>query len=226
MGRPLPGAPGSSPCRSWDTSREERVCFASPQGREAELEGIGRAGVLRGAHNLGLRNRLVSVEVSILEDPEILMSINNSAVPEVTPLDRPKARWLLAHSILSSMVVLDGEVAGVMVALSETSGLDSEYYRWFTERYSGFVYVDRVIVSAWARGRGLATLLYREVEAVAAEHGLAIATEVYSEPPNAPSLAFHARMGYHEVGTQYSETEGKTVSKLMKYQERSRSKTG
>lgn len=166
------------------------------------------------------------LEVSILEDPEILMSINNSAVPEVTPLDRPKARWLLAHSILSSMVALDGEVAGVMVALSETSGLDSEYYRWFTERYSGFVYVDRVIVSAWARGRGLATQLYGEVEAFAAEHGLAIATEVYSEPPNAPSLAFHARMGYHKVGTQHSATEGKTVVKLMKCQERARSKTG
>jgi len=77
-----------------------------------------------------------------------------------------------------------------------------------------------VIVAAWARRRGVATQLYREVDRLANEHNLAVASEVYCDPPNAPSLTFHAKMGYVEIGQQLSRAEGKTVSKLMKYREK------
>ncbi len=159
-----------------------------------------------------------------LRDPVILHELNNAAVPDVNRIDQPKADWLLTHSMLARMAILDGHVAGVIVVLGEESNLDSDYFRWFTERYENFVYVDRVIVAERARRRGVATRLYLEVDALAQKHRLAIASDVYSKPPNIPSLHLHEKAGYREVGQQFSDAEGKTVSKLMKFGDRARSR--
>lgn len=40
------------------------------------------------------------------------------------------------------------------------------------------------------------------------------------------NLNFHAKMGFEEIGTQFSELEQKTVAKLMKYPDRARRKEG
>lgn len=82
----------------------------------------------------------MNIQIQSLTKPEVLLKINNGAVPDVNLLD--------------------------------------------LARYSNFIYIERVIVSAGARRLGLAAELYRRVEQVAGEKELAIATEVYSEPPN------------------------------------------
>lgn len=167
----------------------------------------------------------MNIQIQSLTKPEVLQEINNEAVPDVNPLDLAKARWLVSHAALASMAIVNGQVAAAIVILSESAEFDSDYFRWFSERYSNFIYIERVIVSAWARRLGLAAELYRRVEEVAGEKGLAIATEVYSEPPNIASLKFHAKMGFEEIGNQFSELEQKTVVKLMKYPDRARRKT-
>jgi uncharacterized protein len=168
----------------------------------------------------------MSVQIENLVNPEILLEINNAAVPDVNRLDLPKAQWLLTHAALSRIATVEGQVAGVIVVLSELAEYDSSYFRWFTERYRNFIYIDRVIVPVWARRLGVAAELYRHVEQVAGEKGLAISVEVYSEPPNTASLKFHAKMSFQEVGCQFSELEKKTVSKLMKYPDRAQRKVG
>ena len=164
----------------------------------------------------------MQLEIKPLDNPQILLEINNSAVPYVNMLDSGKAQWLLEHATRSWLASLDGRAVGVLVLLNATCGLESEYYQWFTERYENFLYIDRVVVADWARGHGVATALYRAVDQVAVEGGYAIASEVYSQPPNTASLKFHQVMGYREVGSQYMLSEGKTVVKLLKYAERAR----
>ncbi len=166
----------------------------------------------------------MELTVSILDKPDTLIEINNAAVPDVNGLDGQKAHWLVENAILAKVAAVDGQAAGVIVVLSENSGYDSDYFRWYTERYRNFIYIDRVIVSAWARGFGVATALYQEVEQFAQDKGVAIAAEVYSDPPNIASLNFHRKMGYQEVGIQFSAMEGKTVAKLMKYLEQAQRK--
>jgi len=168
----------------------------------------------------------MSLEITPLENPTLFMEINNAAVPDVNFLDEARAGWLVSHSFFPRLATLDGQVAGVLIALSETAGFDSDYYRWYVARYKNFVYIDRVVVAAWARGLGVATALYQHLEQMAEEKGLAIAAEVYSDPPNVPSLNFHRKLGYQEVGTQFCEAEGKTVCKFMKYVERANALPG
>lgn len=160
------------------------------------------------------------MELKNLDNPKILLEINNSAIPEVNELSLARARWLIENSVLAKQILIEGQAVGIIIALDEQAGLDSDYYRWFGERYHRFIYIDRVVIADWARGNGLAGQLYREVEKVAEAKGLPIASEVYSNPPNLPSLNFHQKMGYQVVGEQYCAYEGKTVSKLMKYPEK------
>ena len=159
-----------------------------------------------------------------LRDPVVLRELNNAAVPDVNRIDERKADWLLTHSALARMAIVDGHAAAVIVVLGDASNLESDYFRWFTERYENFLYIDRVIVAEKARRRGVATRLYREVDALARRSRMAIASDVYSQPPNMPSLNFHEKMGYREVGQQFSNSEGKTVSKLMKFAGHARSR--
>jgi predicted GNAT superfamily acetyltransferase len=166
----------------------------------------------------------MSLEISPLEDANILLALNNAAVPDVGELSTHKARWLVDHCVLPGLATLDGQAAGMVVVLNDTCGYDSDFYRWFTDRYENFLYIDRVVVTAWARGRGLAKQIYQTIEQVANEKGMAIAADVYSEPPNTVSLNMHRTMGFEAIGTQYIPAKQKTASKFMKYMEQAKPK--
>ena len=164
------------------------------------------------------------VEITALDNAHTLLELNNAAVPDIGELTINKAQWLVDHAVLPGLVMLNGRPAGLVAVLSDTSGYDSEYYRWFTERYENFLYIDRVVVAQWARGQGVAKQLYQAVEAQAQEKGMAIAADVYSEPPNIPSLHLHITMGFQSVGAQYFPAINKTAAKFMKYVEQAKPK--
>ena len=79
-------------------------------------------------------------------------------------------------------------------------------------RRDRFVYVDRIVVDDSQRGLGLAAHLYRDLfdRARAVGHDR-IVCEVNLEPPNPGSDAFHAKMGFVEVGRAKLEPDGKRV---------------
>src|SRR5690349_10206291 len=130
----------------------------------------------------------MNLQITHLNDPSLLVEINNAAVPDLNQINTAKAQWLISHSVTPGLALLDGRPAGVIIVLSDQCGFDSDYYRWFTERYSNFLYIDRITVAPWARGHGVATRLYQEVDRIAQEQGLAVVADVYSKPPNIPSL--------------------------------------
>ena len=69
------------------------------------------------------------------------------------------------------------------------------------DSYKRFVYVDRVVVAAAARGRGHARRLYEDLFDHVRRAGQVIVTcEVNADPPNPASDAFHAALGFAEVG--------------------------
>lgn len=161
----------------------------------------------------------MSLEITFLNNLDTLLEINNAAVPDVGQLSISKARWLISRLLMPGLAVLDGKEAGIIVVLSDRCEYDSDYYRWFTERYQDFLYVDRIVVASWARGRGVAQALYQKADELSQELNVAIAADVYVEPPNTPSLNFHQKMGFVEVGRQHFPAINKTAAKLMKYEE-------
>jgi uncharacterized protein len=126
--------------------------------------------------------------------------LNQANVPEVGPVDTAKMTSLVAMSWQSLVVVDDaGALAGFCIVMEPGAPYTSVNYRWFADRYDDFVYLDRVAVAAEFRRQGVGTLLYTEVEKLGAGRSW-FTLEVNVVPVNEPSLEFHRRLGFSEVG--------------------------
>jgi predicted GNAT superfamily acetyltransferase len=132
-----------------------------------------------------------------------ILEINQANVPEVGSVDADRMAALLQMSPIALAVELDAAIVGFCLVMPSNAPYDSVNYRWFTQRYDDFMYLDRVAFHATAQGRGLGTRLYAAVDRRMVESGANhLALEVNVDPPNEPSLAFHARRGFSEVGQQ------------------------
>src|SRR5690606_37983578 len=110
-----------------------------------------------------------------------------------------------------------GNVAAFLMAFDEGADYDSTNYLWFRERYPRFVYVDRIVVEPALRKRGLANRLYDDLFRAAREAGHdRVVCEVNSDPPNPASDAFHAALGFVEVGHATIHGGRKTVRYLSR----------
>ncbi len=112
------------------------------------------------------------------------------------------ARWSTGHTAF-------------LIAFDERADYGSENFRWFRDRFARFVYVDRVVVSPAHRGKGLARMLYADLfDTVRAAGQTRVVCEVNSDPPNPASDAFHAALGFSEVGRAVLAGKGKVVRYL------------
>jgi predicted GNAT superfamily acetyltransferase len=158
---------------------------------------------------------LVTVEKS---DLLLIHQLNESCLPHVNSIPLDDFRWYLdvLHHFYK-VVDADGVLAGTVVVMNPTINYDSVNYRWFVERYTQFLYIDRIMVSAAYRGQGVASFIYKNLTAIARDAGcLSLCCEVNLQPENVESLALHEKMGFSSVGTQSTENGTKQVTLLMK----------
>ena len=114
---------------------------------------------------------------------------------------------------ISESPVVDGAVAGFLLAFREGAHYDSENYQWFGSRFSRFLYVDRIVVDGTCAGRGIGSALYADLFAFARSQGVDTITCEYNiDPPNHASRAFHDRFGFTELGTRSTADGTKRVS--------------
>ncbi len=141
-------------------------------------------------------------------DAEVL-ELNNEHAEELSLLDAERLDRLVAEAFMAVRV---GELDAFLIAFDEQARYDSPNFLWFRLRRDRFVYVDRIAVAASARGRGLARALYLHLfEAARSAGHVRICCEVNAEPPNPASDAFHAALGFREVGAATLPGGTKTV---------------
>lgn len=133
------------------------------------------------------------------DDVPAVLRLNHESVWALSELDADKLAAYRPAAALALVCEVDGEVAAFTIAYSPGASYDSINYQWHADRFDDFVYLDRIAVDAGYRRRGIAGALYDVVEAAAQPHGRMVC-EIYSEPPNEGSLAFHAARGYREIG--------------------------
>lgn len=151
------------------------------------------------------------------DDLEAVWNMNQAAVDAVSSVSREQMSVLVAMS-RDVLVVDDGtELVGFCNTFNTGAAYDSVNYRWFSERYEDFVYLDRIVIADSQRNRGLGARLYEEVERrmIAAGGPYFLACEVNFDPPNEGSLRFHRRIGFSPVGRQESKP-GLVVEMLAK----------
>ncbi|MER8631256.1 GNAT family N-acetyltransferase [Mesorhizobium opportunistum] len=131
-------------------------------------------------------------------DEASILALNNEHAAELSWLEAERLSFLLGEAFYARRI---GDLEAFIMTFDQDASYDSPNFVWFRERYERFVYVDRVVVAAHARGRGHARLLYQDLFDHAQRAGHTLVTcEVNSDPPNPASDAFHATLGFAEVG--------------------------
>ena len=104
---------------------------------------------------------------------------------------------------------------GFCIALDQDAKYQNLNFDWFRRRYQRFVYIDRVVVAAHARGQGIARRIYSDLKLASrnADHGV-IGCEINIDPPNLASDRFHEAFGFVEVGRAFLADRAKTVRYL------------
>lgn len=145
-----------------------------------------------------------------LSSLEMTLSLNNAHAQETSLLDESSLGALLNIAFYARG--LDRGATALLIALDEDAPYDNPNFSWFKQRFDRFVYIDRIIVSDDARGRGIARMLYQDLFAAAEEAGHSrIVCEVNLAPPNPASDAFHVTMGFVEIGQAIIHDGRKTV---------------
>ena len=134
------------------------------------------------------------------QDHPAVLAWNEAHVELLAPLDEDRLRRLLGWADLGAVITVEGRDVGFVLTFPAGTAYDSPNYRWFSARYERFYYLDRVVVDPSVRRTGVASRVYDAIEDRARRMGEVMCLEVNVDPPNEPSLAFHRRRGYLEVG--------------------------
>jgi predicted GNAT superfamily acetyltransferase len=143
-----------------------------------------------------------------------ILALNNAHAVETSLLDEARLASMLAEAFLATRI---GDVDAFLIVFDQRARYHSPNFAWFQARYPDFVYVDRIVTGPNARGKGYARALYEDLfEKAAARGHRRVVCEVNLDPPNPGSDAFHAALGFAEVGRQLLPGSGKTVRYLSK----------
>ena len=149
-------------------------------------------------------------------DIDAALELNNLNAPAVGEIDRTQLEFLIEHSLYSFAIGAD-MLHAFCITFAPGAPYTSVNYQWFSQNYSEFVYLDRIVVSEKMRNKLLGAKLYAAVEQRMIKDRCApiLTCEVNLNPPNIGSIRFHNRIGFREVGQQDSKP-GLTVSMLAK----------
>ena len=149
-------------------------------------------------------------------DIDAALELNNLNAPAVGEIDRTQLEFLIEHSLYSFAIGAD-TLHAFCITFAPGAPYTSVNYQWFSQNYSEFVYLDRIVVSEKMRNKLLGAKLYAAVEQRMIKDRCAplLTCEVNLNPPNTGSIKFHNRIGFREVGQQDSKP-GLTVSLLAK----------
>ena len=145
-----------------------------------------------------------------------VLALNNAAGPVILPLDQNRLRHFFATAEYFRVAERDGAISGFLIGLGSHTGHDSSNFRWFSERYPHFFYIDRIVVASRRRGGGVGRAFYADVQSYAELRYPQLACEVFLDAGADPALLFHGSFGFREVGQQVMPETDMRAAMLMK----------
>ncbi len=162
----------------------------------------------------------MSTDAAIIEPPFAadlfgrLLALNNQYAEDMSYQSEGAFRILVGAA---SHVWAEASGMALLIAFTEDCAYNNPNFAWHRARFSRFIYIDRVVVAEAARGRGLARRLYSELERqTLKENRERLVCEIYAEPPNPVSDAFHRTLGFSPVGERFLAERGKLVRYWVK----------
>ena len=138
---------------------------------------------------------------------------NQANTPHVNSLDFAAFSKVYGMSSHRYLIEYNGSPAGFSWLMHPESLYESVNFRYFKDRFTNFLYLDRIVIAEEFRGKALATKLYKHIFATHAP--IPICCEVNSRPPNVASTELHKKLGFRLVGEQSTDKGKKSVQLLV-----------
>lgn len=138
---------------------------------------------------------------------------NQANTPHVNSLDFAAFSNVYGMSSHRYLIEYNGSPAGFSWLMYPESLYESVNFRYFKDRFTNFLYLDRIVIAEEFRGKALATKLYKHIFATHAP--IPICCEVNSRPPNVASTELHKKLGFKLVGEQSTDKGKKRVQLLV-----------
>ncbi|HEX3897188.1 MAG TPA: GNAT family N-acetyltransferase [Rudaea sp.] len=145
-----------------------------------------------------------------------VLALNNAAGTTILPMDKAKLLALNAQAAYFRVALVDGNIAGFLIALREDADYGSPNFLWFRDNYPKFLYIDRIVIARPYQGLGLGRIFYADVTSYAEVRVPLLACEVFLEPRDDVSVLFHGTYGFQEVGQQMMPVVNRRVALLAK----------
>ena len=143
-------------------------------------------------------------------------NLNQGALPAVSSITLNDMTQFLEMADYFRVIKVKNNIAGFLIALTPGKDYHSLNYKWFEQKYSQFMYVDRIVIDPSFQSRGLGRAFYDDLKIFSQLYTPIITCEVNLKPKNDESLFFHKKYGFEQVGTQKTNGGKKEVS-LMVY---------
>ena len=130
-------------------------------------------------------------------------------LPSILDLNNRESKWVGKKEIdffqkymyipIFNVFETNERIVGFLMAMDQNTDYDSINFLWFKDKFNKFYYIDRVIVDESMRGKGIASLLYREL--IDIKQDIPLVAEVSINPSNEGSVIFRDKIGFKDVGT-------------------------
>ena len=145
-----------------------------------------------------------------------VLSLNRAEEKWTSILDLDSLEELIGYSVAFKVLTDSEIVSGFVLVMSSSSAYPNANLNWFNARLESFWYVDRIVVARSCSRRGYGRALYEHIFARARQERVgSITCEYNTRPMNEGSAAFHARMGFREIGNRSDKANGKGLSMQM-----------
>lgn len=142
-----------------------------------------------------------------------VLSLNQAEEKWTSKLALDSLEELIAYSVAYKVLTTAESVSGFVLAMNSSSAYPNANLNWFNARLESFWYVDRIVVAGTCSRRGYGRALYEHIFARARQERVrSITCEYSTRPMNEGSAAFHAQMGFREIGNRIDKTNGKGLS--------------
>ena len=149
-------------------------------------------------------------------DLDFVLSLNQDSLPAVSHLDSKKVDHFLQISSYFKILTVEDNPVGLLIGLMPGKAYESENYIWVNQKYTSFIYVDRIIIDAKYRSKGLGVYFYNHLLKSMQFKVENILCEVNIRPYNKQSIKFHKKYGFEIIDKQDTENGNKRVA-YMRY---------
>ena len=157
-----------------------------------------------------------NIKTATKSDLDFVLSLNQKSLSAVSNSNLKKMNSFLNISSYFKIIQVDDISVGFLIGLIQDVDYESENYIWINKRYSSFIYIDRIIIDAKHRNKGLGAYFYDHLSKTF--HGKVenILCEVNIKPYNKKSMNFHKKYGFKEIGEKNTEDGTKRVCYMMR----------